>query len=63
VQWWVADDTHPELLTITCEEDDLADNEDYEGMTLLNGAGKIVERRPFADWDALHAWAADYHDA
>jgi hypothetical protein len=62
VRGWVADDTQPELLTILCDDDDLEDNEDYEGMTLLDGAGTIVERRTFGDWDELHAWAADYED-
>lgn len=31
-------------------------------MTLVDGLGEITHRQVFADWDALHAWAADYED-
>lgn len=61
VRGWMGDDTQPELLTITCEEADLEDNEDYEGMTLVDGAGAIIARQAFADWSALHAWAEEYY--
>lgn len=63
VRGWMADDTQPELLTIRCEEDDLEDNEDYEGLTLLDSAGEIVIRQTFADWDALYDWGSAYLDA
>jgi hypothetical protein len=58
VKDWVEDAWQPELVTITCDEDDLGDNEDYEGMTLYAGAGAITRRQPFADWAALYDWAA-----
>jgi hypothetical protein len=60
VKGWMDDDFQPELLTITCGDDDLEDNEDYEGMTLLDGAGAITERQPFPDWDAMRAWLDEH---
>jgi hypothetical protein len=62
VRGWVADEDGmptPELVTITCAADDLEDNEDYEGLLLVEAAGEIVHRHTFADWDALHAWGWD----
>ena len=58
VRGWMDDGTQPELLTITCTEEDLDDNGDYEGLVLLESAGTITHRQPFADWDALYDWAS-----
>ena len=57
IRGWVNDDSVlPELLTVRCTDEDLEDNEDYEGMTLVDSVGKIIKRQPFADWDTLRIW-------
>lgn len=58
VDGWMPDHARPEILAIDCEDEDLVDNEDFEGMTLLEGCGAITARRAWADWGELHAWAA-----
>jgi hypothetical protein len=63
VRGWMADETTPEIVTIQCETDDLQENEDYEGMTLLDSQGTIIERQTFADWDGMYEWASAYLDA
>jgi hypothetical protein len=60
VKGWVADGSQPELVTILCDPEDLAANEDYEGALLLDSAGTIIARHPFADWEELYDWAAQY---
>ncbi len=55
---WMDDPAEPrqELVTIACNDSDLDDNEDYEGLLLEAGRGQIVARRTFKNWDAMRAW-------
>jgi hypothetical protein len=48
-----------ELATIECGAADLREHGDYEGATLLAGRGRIVERRPFADTQAVAEWVQE----
>lgn len=62
IRGWLDEDDQPELGTIQCDEDALADNEDFEGMVLVEGRGTIVARQAFADWDAMRAWFEAHRD-
>lgn len=55
---WVENPGEPEqeLVTIACNDDDLDDNGDYEGLLLYSGCGRIVARRSFKTWDEMRAW-------
>jgi|SRR5262245_8480773 len=55
---WMDDPEQPrqELVIVECADEDLDDNEDYEGLLLLAGCGRIVARRSFNSWDAMRSW-------
>lgn len=58
VSEWVDHPGEPkqELVTIECNDDDLDDNGDYEGLLLYSGCGRIVARRRFENWDTMRAY-------
>lgn len=63
VSGWVENPGEPEqeLVTIECDDDDLDDNGDYEGLLLYSGCGKIVARRKFESWDAMNAYLEQFN--